>query len=260
MLVKNQFIADAFYSKENFNYLPNPLIQRILDLPADEAAQDISNIVFYEIGRTYDAINKDTFNDENQTVLLHSVFLLVLLQSDKGLDAILEIMRQSQESIETHLGTKSMLHAALYVCGLHHVQAIVDYLHEPGLCTYARYLAIRTLAMIAYHHPERRNEIIQVLRELLTSWVDNLPILYAYDGVLAGLTMATLSDMRAVELIPEICRVFETGCVPKNISGDCEEVIHFISESKEWKSENWYKLPDIFEEYEYLKSFFRYDK
>ena len=254
--VKNQFIADAFYSKEHFNYLPKPLIQRILDLPADEAAQDISHIVFYEIGRSYDAINKDTFDDENQTALLHSVFLLVLLQSDKGLDAILEIMRQNQQFIETQLGTKPMLHAALYACGLNHVQAILDYLHEPGLYAYTRYLAIRALAMIVYHHPERRNEIIQALRELLTSWIDNLSRLYACDGALVGLTMATLIDMRAVELIPEVRRLYETGCVPIIICGDCEAVIRFISESKEWKSEHWYELPDIYQEYEYLKTFF----
>lgn len=58
--------------------------------------------------------------------------------------------------------------------------------------------------MIVYLHPERREEIIEVLRKILTSWVTNLPKQEACDGSLAGFLMSNLMDIEAKELIPEI--------------------------------------------------------
>ena len=117
--VKNQFIADELLSPDNYSCLPHEVIDRILALPKDEAAQDISNVMLYSIGKTYKGINDDTIESWNNSAIMHSLILLAQLQSDKGLDAVLEIMRQTDEFADYHLGdlTPELLHPALYACG-----------------------------------------------------------------------------------------------------------------------------------------------
>lgn len=253
--VKNQFIADELLSKDNYNDLPRDVIDRILALPSDEAAQDISNIVLYVIGRTYSAINDGTVEELKEEAIIHSLLLLTQLKSEKGLDAVLEIMRQNVWFAEYHLGDMApeLMHPALYACGQNKIAAIEDYLYQPGLESYFRSAAPDALAMIIVNQPERRSEIINVFRRLLVSMESRLPRREACDGAFAGFLMGCLIDVKATELIPEIKSVFETGCVDKSIAGDCESVIKDIENGKGAIRRNKYSIPNIYSQYDGLR-------
>ena len=255
--VKNQFIADELLSPDNYSCLPREVIDRILALPKDEAAQDISNVILYSIGKTYKGINDDTIESWNNSAIMHSLILLAQLQSDKGLDAVLEIMRQTDEFADYHLGdlTPELLHPALYACGKDNITAIEAYLSQPGLDSYLRSQAPDALAMIIFNQPERRGEIIEVFRRLLINMTSNLPVQKACDGTFAGFVMSNLMDIDAKELIPEIKATFATDCVNKTIAGGCKEVIRDIERGRGAISEYKYQIPDIYEQYESLKKF-----
>lgn len=255
--VKNQFIADGLLSPDNYSCLPQEVIDRILALPKDEAAQDISNVILYSIGKTYKGINDDTIESWDNSAIMHSLILLAQLQSDKGLDAVLEIMRQTGDFADYHLGdlTPELLHPALYACGKDNVPAIEEYLNQPGLDSYLRSQAPDALAMIVFNHPERRDEIIAVFRRLLNNMISNLPIRRACDGTFAGFVMSNLMDINATELIPEIKATFATDCVNKTIAGDCKKVIKDIKRGRGAIDNDKYEIPDIYEQYEDLKKF-----
>lgn len=255
--VKNQFIADELLSPDNYSCLPREVIDRILALPKDEAAQDIGNVILYSIGKTFKGIDDDTIESWDNSAIMHSLILLARIQSNKGLDAVLEIMRQTGEFADYHLGdlAPELLHPALYACGKDNVPAIEDYLNQPGLDSYLRSQAPETLAMIVFKHPERRDEIIAVFRRLLNNMVSNLPIRRACDGTFAGFVMSNLMDMDATELIPEIEATFATNRVNKTIAGDCKEVIKDIECSRGAIDKDKYEIPDIYEQYEDLKKF-----
>lgn len=255
--VKNQFIADELLSIDNCYELPKPVIERILALPHDEAAEDISKIVMYEIGRTYKSINDDTIGKPENDAILHSLYLLTQLKSEKGLDAVLEVMRQNGNFADYHLGdlAPEVLHPALYACGMNKIPEIVAYLNQPGLDSYVRGQAFDALTMIVFLHPERREEIIEVFRRLLKSWVTKLPKQEACDGNLAGFLMSNVMDIEAKELISEIKAVFETDCVDKSIAGDLNDVLDEIQNGCRIKNKDKYKFPDIYQQYSHLKSF-----
>lgn len=255
--VRNQFLADELLSPDNYSCLPREVIDRILALPEDEAAQDISNIILYSIGKTYKGINDDTIENWDNSAIMHSLILLAQLQSDKGLDAVLEIMRQTGEFADYHLGdlAPELLHPALYACGKDNLPAIEDYLNQPGLDSYLRSQASDALAMIVFKHPERRDEIISVFRRLLNEMIINLPVQRACDGTFAGFVMSNLMDIDAKELIPEIKATFATDCVNKTIAGDCKKVIKDIERGRGVIDRNKYEIPDIYEQYEDLKKF-----
>lgn len=255
--VKNQFIADELFSPDNYSYLPREVIDRILALPKDEAAQDISDIILYSIGKTYKGINDDTIESCNNSAIMHSLILLAQLQSNKGLDAVLEIMRQTGEFADYHLGdlAPELLYPALYACGKDNIPAIEAYLNQPGLDSYLRSQAPDALAMIIFNHPERRGEIIEVFRRLLNNMISNLPVQKTCDGTFAGFVMSNLMDIDARELIPEIKDTFATDCVNKMIAGDCKTVIKGIETGSGAIREYKYRLPDIYEQYERIKEF-----
>lgn len=253
--VKNQFIADELLSPDNYSGLSREVIDRILALPADEAAEDIGNVVMYEIGRTYKGINDDTIDDPSESAIMHALILLAHLNSGKGLDAVLEIMRQRGNFADYHLGdfAPELIHPALYSCGRDNIRAIEEYLYQPGLDSYLRTQALYALAMIVVNHPERRDEIIDVFRRLLVSMVFRLPERVACDGGFAGFVMSTLMDINAKELIPEIKEVFGTDCVNRTIAGDCDKVVGCIESADCKMDEKMYRIGDIYEQYDELR-------
>lgn len=253
--VKNQFIADELLSPGNYSGLSPKVIDRILALPADEAAEDISNVVMYEIGRTYKGINDDTIDDPSESAIMHALILLAYLNSGKGLDAVLEIMRQKGTFADYHLGdlAPELIHPALYSCGRDNIRAIEEYLYQPGLDSYLRTQAVYALAMIVVNQPERRDEIIDVIRRLLVSMVSRLPEQVACDGEFAGFVMSTLMDINAKELIPEVREVFATDCVNKTIAGDVNDVVGRIMSEERDVDEKMYSIEDIYDQYDDLK-------
>lgn len=255
--VRNQFIADELLSPDNYSCLPREVIDRILALPKEESAQDISNIILYSIGKTYKGINDDSIESWNNSAIMHSVMLLAQIQSDKGLDAILEIMRQTDDFADYHLGdlASELLYIALYACGRDNVPAIENFMNQTGLNSYLRSQASDALTMIVFKHPERRNEILNVFRRLLNNMVSNLPVQRACDGTFAGFVMSNLMDMSAKELIPEIKSTFATDCVNKTIAGDCKTVIKDIELSRGAVNKDKYEIPDIYVQYECYKDF-----
>lgn len=249
--VKNQFIADALLSPLHYKSLPREVIGRILALPRDEAAGDIAAIIMYVIGITYKGINEGLIEHVDHSAIMHSIILLTAIHSERGLPAVLEIMRQSDDFAEVHLGDlcTEITHYAIYSCGLNNVQAIEDYIKTPGMNTYFRVQAVSALAMIVANHPERRAEIIEVFRRKLADMVTRLPQQEASDGTFAGLMMGDLMDLHTTELIPEIKAVFDTGCVDKTISGNCATVLRHINAGIGIMDMDRYTLPDIYEQY-----------
>lgn len=256
--LKNKFIADEFYNPDYIYTLPGETIDKILALPADEAASDIANLIMYEIGRTWKQIENDEDEnvDLNHSALLHSIILLAHIDSDKALDAILEIMRQTSTFADYHFGdlAPEYIHLALYMAGKNDTHAIENYMNEPGYMSYMRGQAPQALAFIAANYPEKREEVIGIFRRLLKSMVDRLPRQEACDGHFAGSVMADLIDIQADELIPEIKEVFATEEVDPIITGDMQKVVREISNPDSVYVSGLHPMT-IEEQYAHLKSF-----
>ena len=253
--VKHQFIADAVMSPENMYSMPDEVVERILSLPADEAASDLSNIILYETGRTYKAINDGHMEDGDYGAIMHSLLLLTQLRSAAGLDAVLELMRQNSDFADYHLGyfVSEVIHPALYACGLNDMQTIEDYLYQPGLDTFMRQHVLDMWVMVALNHPERRGEIIESFHRLLNSMLTRLPVTDGCDGCFAGFVMASLCDLSATELIPEIEAIFATDCVDTTVAGDCADVLAEIRAGSGVINPDKFKFPSLRAQYARIK-------
>ncbi len=251
--VKNQFIADAFLSPANRDELPRDVIKQILLLPEDEAAEDISNIILYSIGKTYKGIEDDSIEDIDDGSLLHSAIMLTQLQSSKGLPALLEILRQSDEFIDFHFYdiAADFIPMALCATAGDDLSQIESFLYEEGLESYNKTMASEALIIAARLNPEQREEVIEIYRRLITSMKERLPQNKGCDAEFAGFVASHLIDLEAKELIPEIKELFSTNYVDQSIAGNCDEVIEEIEHNRHPRK---YEMPTAYEQYEYLKS------
>lgn len=254
--VKHQFIADELADKNNYERLPQAVIDRILALPAEEVAADLNNIVLYTIGRTYRKINDGSIEDDFNGSIMHSLLLLNAIKSPAGIDTVLEIMRQTGDFADFHLGdlAPEVIPPALYACSAGNIDKIIDYLYTPGYDTYMRCNALEALVMIAIHEPERRDEIIGVFRDLLASLPERLPRKEACDPTFAGFVMSYVIDLEAKELIPEIKAVFATGLVDNKVTGDCDTVVYDIELGHSYAADR-YNIPDIESQYKRIANF-----
>lgn len=231
LTVKHSIIAVELFSPSNYKRLSDDAIRQILELPADEAARDLGNVILYVIGQTYKEIGNDTIGEIPHSALMHALMLQEQIRSDGALDAMLQLMRQTLDFAEYHLGDLmfEIIPVALYNSALEHTDKLEELLNTPGLSSYMRGIVAKALTMIAVKHPERRGKIIEIFRHRLQSMVPYLPEQYSCDGNFAGFMMSYLIDLEAKELIPEIKEVFATGCVDKNIAGDYDTVVKEIN-------------------------------
>lgn len=257
-VLHHQFIAEALFDSKHLYGLPDKTIDEILALPADEAAEDISNLILTEIGKTYRQINDGKYDEPNNSVIMHGVLLLTQIGSRKGLDALLELIRQNDDFLDYHFGdlAPEFIYPAIYACGKDDLMAIESYLYEPGYEWYARSQASRALGMIAYNHPEKRDEIIEIFRRLLKSFLTRLLVQDGCDSSFAGNVMSDLIGISAKELIPEIKETYATGYVDDMVCGDAEMVVRDIEAGKVRSiKKKAFDFPDIHKQYAHLKGF-----
>lgn len=250
-------IRDILLDPANIDFLSDETIDMILSHPADKLVTDMSRLIINEIGRTWAAIEDDTIEPYTNASIVYATMILTELKSPKGLAAIMEILRQSDDFLQYHFGDISaeLLIPAVYACGRNDIPVLLDFLETPGFNGYARHYIHDALGMIAFNEPDRREEIIGIFRKILTDMVARLPRVDRCDGQTAGMLMSVLLDMNAYELLPEIKAVFDTDCVDLSAVGDYEVVKSELTPDCRPKGDHYAKQSDIHSTNRWLKSF-----
>lgn len=226
LTVKHQWLIEVLYNSDYADCLPIEQIQRILALPHDELKADLEQIMLFETGCTCDEISNERWEGENNSVLVHCILLLGELRCPDSLMLVLETLRQNCSFYDYHFGDylEEVYVPTLYLLGKDRLGDLMSYMQAPGLYTYARLCVTSAVAQIVFHQPERREEIIEWFRQLLVFYDGKLEECFCCDGTLIGLIAATLMDINAVELLPELKTLYDTGLVDEGCAGNYQEV------------------------------------
>ena len=235
---------------------PDNILKKILGIPHDELRRGLEQILLFQIGRTLSEIESD--KDEYSAVATHCIMLLGEVGDKNSLAVLLEVLRQNDDFFEYNFGDapSEIFIPTLYLLGQDNPDVFNDYLQEPGLFDYARSYVLSAVAMIAVRQSSRRDEIIGWFRKLLHFYIKNLPEKRCCDGVLVSLFVSDLVDIKAVELLPEIKLLFDTGYVEKSMCGDFEAVKKDMSEVRRQTEISSYLL-DLSERYRHYARWYR---
>ena len=180
----------------------------------------------FHVGLTCDHL-PETDEDEFCGVIGIATMLLAEVgNEDDSLDVVLEVLRQSEDFFDYHIGDsgEETFVPTLYKLGQHRLDKLMSFAKEEGLYVYGKYQVFPAVAQIAIRQPERRGEVIEWFRELLHFAADVLPEAKSIDSTLIGLIICDLVDIRAKELLEEICSVYDTGQIDIGCCGDYNDV------------------------------------
>lgn len=229
--VQHDWIVSLLYNPEYADRLPDELIWKILDLPHDELKTDLEQIVLFETRNASAKVALEHDEAECGSAFMHCIILLGELRVADSLSVILETLRQNEAFYDFYVGERmeEVFVPTLYLLGRDHLEQLMDYMQTPGLYTYARLCVVEAMAQVVYHHPERRSEVIGWFRQLLDFYKGKLEKQYCCDGTLVGLITATLMNLRASELLPELKVLYDTGLVDEECAGDFRTVSREIT-------------------------------
>lgn len=249
-------ITDLILSPSTFKGLTDNQIDFVLSHQEDKLIEDFINIIYYEIGRTYKKIDDEDM-DEEESALMHSTLFLSHLKTPAAVEPMLEILRQNDNFMEYHFGDVAHNHVvpALREGAKDNVQKLFDYLREPHLHNVTKSYVSDAIVEIALKYPEKRNEIVEEFRLLLSEIADSIKeSSEIYDGVFAGLMLGSLCDLKEESLLSEIKALFDTGEVDLWAAGNYEEVENMIKEESGFDKE--IKDKSIYDSYKEWRSWY----
>lgn len=252
--MENAKLLPLFYESEYQFGFPEEKLAEILSLPREGLVRDLEHLTLFETGCTCDEIPAERLQGEYITPLVHTLFLLGELRSETSLPIVLETLRQEDFYYDFHFGdARSEVYVpTLYLLGQNNLSALMDYIKEPGLDTFARCLVFSAVALIVSNQPERRAEVIEWFREVLVFYREKISEVIYCDGNLASMMVNELIDMKAEELLPEIKALYDTGLVDEFGCGNYEKVETLIRFGTEHGRQS-YPL-DIYERYREYKA------
>ena len=249
------WIQDELQKPENAIYLKDELTDRILSLPPEELRQDLESLILYHLALTCDGIPDDYDDGQYNGLLASCVMLLAEVGNDgSSLECVLEAMRQSQQFFDYHFGdtTHEVFVPTLYKLGQNRLDAMMNFTKEVGLYWLPKVELFPAVVQIALRQPERRNEVIEWFREVLNFCTAHVAEAKAVDNTIAASLICELVELQAVELLPEINALFDTGMVDLSCCGKRESVLKDISNPL-WSNPLENCILDIHERFEDMR-------
>lgn len=218
------------FNEENDTFLNKEDIDALLALPRETLVADLEHIVRSEIGKANRKIDANLMNEDCLGALTHALILLAELESEKSLDTVLEVMRQSPDFMDVMFGDTApdILPYVLYHVGRNQLSVIFEYLKEPWLDTFFKVFVFDMAKGIIQLQPERRDELIGWWRDIMNWFVTQENNTGIFDGVLLGMMMFELEVVKAIELLPEMEQLFDTNKIDLEYTGDYDEIMKKI--------------------------------
>lgn len=205
---------EVLYNPTYIYALPHKVIKQLLALPRETLIEDLDKIILYELSKTCDSTVQET-SSLNSNSLTHALFLLSELKATESLQTVLEILRQSYDSLDIHFGDSRIetLSPTLYQIARNQTDELLTFMKEPGLDCFARYCTVHAVTHIGINEPERKEEVTDWFRQLLRFLIANLANSTVYDATLVGIITSDLIDLHIPELLPELKELYYSGKV-----------------------------------------------
>lgn len=226
--LNHPFIKDLMVDEGNFDYLPKNEVKKILNLPTEEVEEDLLNLILWEIGRTYPLINENPESYQEDSLILHSLLLLAIMESKNGFKAGMEILRQSVDFVDAHLNYEASEYIVPAIVnspiGKEQLEEIRTYLDERGHVPSNLVILSEALPMIVAKHPALREDVLSIIKDFMKKMPERLKEGNWYNPEVPGFFACAILDLNASELLPEIEEVFTTCEVDTSISGDLDDI------------------------------------
>lgn len=205
---------------------------KLSSLPRASLIRDLENILEDSI-RRFDYFGSIDYQDDTHEFIIHALYFLGALKSEGSLQKVLNLLRMGEGFTDSWFGDMTMdfLYPTLYALGENQLSVLKDYVLEEDLYAYDRFIIPETVAQVALHQPERRQEVVDWFREVYDTLLQQPKNKRLIDSDFIGLSIGGVLDFRGVELLPQVETMYAKGWIPDDIQGNLKEIIKQLKEA-----------------------------
>ena len=234
-------------------YIGREKLEQLLALPHQTLISDLESILDDSIGRfSYFKKKFDKeWSEETSCFVPHAVFLLGELKAEESLEAVLNVLGQSDEYIDLYLGdfVTSAFWEPIYNMAHNQLDKLLPMMKSPGINTYAKSLLGDVAAEVALQQPERHDEVLRWFKCLFNFYLSCNADSNILDSDLVGLLVWQVLDIRGTEALLEIAQLYDRNIPTQGMCGSFSEVEKsFMNPVKATLKKDFLPLADRYEE------------
>lgn len=176
--------------------LTNGEIEQVLNLPRTETIADLQNILNHAID------SRATLYGQT-LVVLHCVFLLTEMRSTESLPHLLRLCSQTDDFLDLCVDEHSTetMWQDIMTLGHENIEELFAFIKAHNSESMGVCIVSSGLAQIARHYPEKKNQIVDGLKEVLLYFYHERPA-YKIDN--SNWVMSAIADIKGIELLDTI--------------------------------------------------------
>ncbi len=221
----------AFNHAEIFNLylydleIPQHLLKEILALPHKTLVEDLLTVL-QDAADRYHFFSEICFQEETTCSVVHVFFLLMELDAEECLPAILDFLEYENDFLDFWLSDH--LNTTIWQCILHlgknNLTLLKQFLITPGIYTYSKTMVSDALCRMVTHYPEKRTAILELHAEVFATFSASTVEDNLVDTNFLGIAISNAKDCGFTELLPIIRELYDKQYVAKGIIGDYDKV------------------------------------
>jgi len=229
--------------------IPKEKVAQILQLPRATLIEDMEKMIM-------DCIQRDEFfrnyDDEDKwwSLNLHALWVLLELQAKETLPTLLLLLEQEDEFnwywFSDYM-TES-LWEIFYHLGKDRLETLKEVLLKPSnwVC---RIIPSHVAKAILWHHPERKQEILDWYSSVLDTFIKMEEEDEALDPDVISSIVSDLIGIQAKEFLPQIRTLYDKELIYNGVVGDMQSIEEYINNAK-YKSGKIQLKSSIYDRYE----------
>lgn len=198
--------------------IPESVLNPILALPRESLHADLEALIRYAIDIDIEPLEET----EDTWFFFHTLMLLGELRAEESLPLVLEVLRLPDEVLGFWFGDMILeeFWAILLWCGRNRIPELVEFSKDQAVPDdFMRGLTVEVLEQIAFHFPERRDEIVKTLGDML-AYFNDLETFIEQDINPATSVTNALADLEAKEYLPAVEALYEKDRIDEFVRGD----------------------------------------
>lgn len=218
--------------------IPDSVLDPILALPRESLIADLEALV--QLAEGQDIENQE--ETVHTWFPFHALMLLGHLRSEQSLPLVLDMLRLPDDDMNFWFGDLPVedFWGIILWCGLNRIPELVEFIKDRSVPDdFMRGIVVDALEQIAFHFPERREEMVQQLGDLLT-WFNDLETFEETDVQAATSVTNALADLEATAYLPVIGALFEKDRVDEMVRGDWEMYLAEFGDTYNSKRPLWH--------------------
>lgn len=249
----NLDVLDIIQKKGNAFSIPEGELKEILAVPHETLAADLEQFIYYYLG----VVNDEHYDlSSTESVVPATVSHCVMLLREVGnsttsLDAVLEVMRQSDE-VYYHLISDPVAQVVIPTViqlGKDNLPKLEEFLFTQGVATYCKENMLKALVGIANCYPEKRAEVLAVFESFgQRAFMEQKQAQFT-NAFLNCWFVSSLKDLRAPEFLPMIFSFYKLHLVDEEACTPYKQVKSYIQEEPEPQS-FWLSLRECYDRLE----------